>query len=300
MLRSTVRQLPISRLSSKQRTNLLQRKSTAIWHALRTRLTFSLCSTQSLTSLLPTTLEDVASTEHKTLLIFPITTLALAPQETNFYFIRHLSLCSHLLLLIHFKTPKVVCFYKWDFCFPSSLFSFVMPFIKLKKKISNWSFKNICLFGVFSCWHNVSSNILITFLLNERCIYLFYILHILAMFFLLYPLKALECTTFIFREVLNVGRLRIDFKRDSTSTWNLEQNCDNFAIRRWFKVLVRDADAVFETATAVSSSLHVNSQIYRICCTVKLLPDIILNDLTSLPTTPKRSQDKLPFVTFTF
>lgn len=122
VLRSTVRQLPISRLSSKQRTNLLQRKSTAIWHALRTRLTFSLCSTQSLTSLLPTTLEDVASTEHKTLLIFPITALALAPQETNFYFLRHLSLCSHLLLLIHFKPPKVVCLYKWDFFF------FLFPF----------------------------------------------------------------------------------------------------------------------------------------------------------------------------
>lgn len=90
------------------------------------------------------------------------------------------------------------------------------------------------------------------------------------------------------------------FKCDSTSTWNPKQNCDNFAIRRWFKVLVRDADAVFETATAVSSSLHVNSQIYRICCTVKLLPNIISNVLTSLPTTPKRSHDKLPFVTFIF
>lgn len=174
-----------------------------------------------------------------------------------------------------------------------------MPFIKLKK-ISNWSFKNICLFGVFSCWHNVSSNILITFLFKWK-VYLFILhLHTFAMFFLLYPLKALECTTFIFREVLNVGRLPNRFKCDSTSTWNPIQNCDNFAIRRRFKVLVRDADAVFETATAVSSSLHVNSQIYRICCTVKLLPDIISNDLTSLPTTPKRSHDKLPFVTFIF
>lgn len=211
VLRSTVRQLPISRLSSKQRTNLLQRKSTAIWHALRTRLTFSLCSTLSLTSLLPTTLEDVASTEHKTLLIFPIKTPALAPQERNFYFIRHLSLCSHLLLLIHFKPQKSYVYISEIFCFPSSLLSFVMPFIKLKISVTD-HFKNICLFGVFSCWHNVSSNILITFLLNERCIYLFTFAYPCHVFSPL-PFKNACCTTFMFREELNVGRLRIDSTR---------------------------------------------------------------------------------------
>lgn len=70
VLRSTVKRLRTSRRSSRQRTNLPQRKSTATWHALRTRPTFSLCSTQSLTSSLQTTSEVAASTEWTFLLSF--------------------------------------------------------------------------------------------------------------------------------------------------------------------------------------------------------------------------------------